>query len=73
VRQAGVGLGCNTKGEGIHHIGVRVPHVQQVLDTLQQHGIGILQSAFREGARYAYMDPAECGGIMFEFVERNAT
>lgn len=63
----------NTKGEGIHHIGVRVPRVQPVVDTLQQHGIGVLQSAFREEARYAYMDPAECGGIMFEFVERNTT
>ena len=62
-----------TKGEGLHHIGFRVPRVQPVIDTLQQHGIGVLQSAFREEARYAYMDPVECGGIMFEFVERTTT
>jgi methylmalonyl-CoA/ethylmalonyl-CoA epimerase len=60
----------NTKGEGLHHIGFRVPDLQQVVNTLQEKGIGVQQSAFREGARYAYMDPAELGGIMFEFVER---
>ncbi len=59
------------KGEGIHHIGFRVPDVRQVVDTLQQYGIGVSQSAFREGARYAYMDPAGLGGITFEFVQRN--
>lgn len=63
----------NTKGEGIHHIGFRLSDMQQVVETLQQQGVGVLQSAFREGARYAYMDPAEFGGIMFEFVERKGT
>ncbi len=62
----------NTNGEGIHHIGFRVPDVQQTVTALQQQGIGVLQSAFREEARYAYMDPAELGGIMFEFVDRKA-
>ncbi|MFH1140387.1 MAG: VOC family protein [Chloroflexota bacterium] len=60
----------STKGEGLHHIGFRVPDVNQVVDTLAQRGIGVLQSAFREGARYAHMDPAEFGGITFEFVQR---
>lgn len=60
----------NTKGEGLHHLGFRVPDLEQVVTALQQRGIGVLQSAFREGARYAYMDPAEFGGITVEFVER---
>lgn len=60
-------------GEGIHHIGFRVPELQQVVTSLQEQGIGVLQSAFREGARYAYMNPADCGGITFEFVERTPT
>lgn len=63
----------NTRGEGIHHIGFRVPDVQKAVTTLQQQGIDVLQSAFREGARYAYMDPSALGGIMFEFVERKAS
>ncbi len=62
----------STKGEGIHHIGFRVPDTQQVVATLQQQGFGVVQSAFREDARYAYMDPAEFGGITFEFVQRIA-
>jgi hypothetical protein len=33
---------------------------------------GQLRKLLREGGRYAYMDPAELGGIMFEFVERTA-
>jgi len=63
----------NTRGEGIHHIGFRVPDMQKTVTALEQHGIGVLQSAFREGARYSYMDPTELGGIMFEFVERKAS
>jgi len=63
----------NTRGEGIHHIGFRVPDMQKTVTTLQQQGIDVLQSAFREGARYSYMDPTELGGIMFEFVERKAS
>ncbi|MEK7777660.1 MAG: VOC family protein [Chloroflexota bacterium] len=60
------------KGEGLHHLGFRVPDLQQVVASLQQRGVGVTQSAFREGARYAYMDPAVFGGITFEFVERTA-
>jgi len=60
----------NTRGEGIHHIGFRVSDLQKPVTALQQQGIDVLQSAFREGGRYAYMDPTEFGGIMFEFVER---
>ena len=58
------------KGEGIHHIGFRVADMQQVVTALQQRGVDVLQSAFREHARYAYMDPAQFGGITFEFVQR---
>ena len=63
----------NTRGEGIHHIGFRVPDLQKTVNTLRQQGINVAQSAFREGARYAYMEPTELGGIMFEFVERSAS
>lgn len=63
----------DTKGEGIHHIGFRVPDMQQVVTALERQGVGVLQSAFREEARYAYMDPAQFGGIMFEFVQRVAS
>ncbi len=62
----------NARGEGIHHIGFRVQDLENTVTTLQQQGIGVLQSAFREGSRYVYMDPTELGGIMFEFVERSA-
>ena len=63
----------NTRGEGIHHIGFRVSDLQRTVTTLQQQGIDVLQSAFREGSRYVYMEPTEPGGIMFEFVERTAS
>ena len=61
-----------TRGEGIHHLGFRLPDMDKVLGTLQQQGVDVVQSAFREGSRHAYMDPSETGGIMFEFVERSA-
>ena len=59
-----------TKGEGVHHIGFRMPDMDKAVTTLQRQGIGVMQSAFREGSRHAYMDPTDLGGIMFEFVER---
>ena len=62
----------HARGEGIHHIGFRVKDLENTVTTLQQQGIDVLQSAFREGSRYVYMDPTELGGIMFEFVERAA-
>ena len=61
------------KGEGLHHIGFRMPDLDGVVTALQQHGVGVVQSAFREGSRHAYMDPSELGGITFEFVERSAS
>ncbi len=62
-----------TRGEGLHHIGFRVQNMQKMVTTLQQQGVDVMQSAFREGSRYVYMDPTELGGIMFEFVERSAS
>jgi hypothetical protein len=47
--------------------------MDKVVTTLERQGIGVMQSAFREGSRHAYMDPSETGGIMFEFVERAAS
>ena len=61
------------RGEGIHHIGFRVSDLQEKVTALQQQGIDVLQSAFRPESRYVYMDPAELGGIMFEFVERKTS
>ena len=61
----------NSRGEGLHHIGFRVTDLQKKVTTLQQQGIDVMQSAFRPGSRYVYMDPADLGGIMFEFVERS--
>ena len=62
----------NTKGEGLHHIGFRVPDLDKAVGEAQAQGVGVAQSAFREGSKHAYMDPSDLGGIMFEFVERAA-
>ena len=61
-----------TRGEGLHHLGFRVPDMDKAVSAAQQQGVGVMQSAFREGSRHAYLDPSELGGIMFEFVERKA-
>ena len=63
----------NSKGEGLHHIGFRVPDLEQAVSTAEQQGIGVAQSAFREGSKHAYLDPSDLGGVIFEFVERAAS
>jgi len=63
----------NSKGEGLHHIGFRVPDLEKAVSEAQEQGVGVAQSAFREGSKHAYLDPSDLGGIMFEFVERAAS
>jgi len=61
-----------TRGEGIHHLTLRVSGLEDVLQRLRDHGVGILGDSSRPGAagsRVAFLHPKSCGGVLVELVE----
>jgi 4-hydroxyphenylpyruvate dioxygenase-like putative hemolysin len=60
----------NEKGEGIHHIGCYVDHLDEAVALLKQQGIGVLQSGNRPGGGYAYMDTEKTLGAIWELIQR---
>lgn len=61
-------------GEGLHHVGFSVRNLGRRLDRAAEMGIEVLQSGrFRTAGgavtRYAYLDTAEVGGVVFELIE----
>ena len=61
------------KGEGIEHLGFRVPDLDAEIARFEACGIKVLQSARRaDGSGYAYMDTESIGGIIFELIQQAA-
>lgn len=61
------------KGEGIHHIAIRVDNIEEALEELQSKGIRLIDEKPRAGAggcRIAFVHPKATGGILLEISER---
>ena len=61
------------RGEGIHHLTLRVNDIDAALDRARSAGVEILGDAPRpgaEGTRVAFLHPRSCGGVLVELVER---
>ncbi|MDR1873571.1 MAG: methylmalonyl-CoA epimerase [Synergistaceae bacterium] len=61
------------KGEGIHHLAIRVPDLQKALDELKAQGVRLIDEKPRRGAggaKIAFIHPAASGGILLELSER---
>ncbi|MDR1379617.1 MAG: methylmalonyl-CoA epimerase [Synergistaceae bacterium] len=61
------------KGEGIHHLAIRVDDVQKSLDELKAQGIRLIDEKPRPGAggaKIAFIHPSATGGILLELSER---
>ncbi len=60
-------------GEGVEHVGVYVPHLDEPLARLQGQGLTVLQSADGLGAvgdgRYAYLDTRSTLGTILELIQ----
>ena len=64
-------------GEGLHHLGVYVNNIEERLRAYRERGIGVLQTGtLRSGGRvggtvskYAYLDTAGIGGVIFELIQ----
>jgi methylmalonyl-CoA/ethylmalonyl-CoA epimerase len=60
------------RGEGIHHIAVRVENIEEALARLKASGVRLIDEKPRRGAhntRIAFVHPASTHGVLMELVE----
>jgi len=61
------------KGEGIHHLAIRVDNLEAALAEMKEKGIRLIDETPRYGAggaRIAFVHPKSTGGILLELSER---
>ncbi len=62
------------KGEGIHHIAVRVSDIEETLRIYREAGMRLIDEAPRKGAggaRIAFVHPKSANGVLLELCERS--
>lgn len=60
------------RGEGLHHVCMRVPDLPQAVSNLKQSGVRLVSEEIKTGAgghRYIFVHPASTGGVLLELVE----
>lgn len=61
------------KGEGIQHVAVRVPNIEEAIAEMKEKGVRMIDETPRYGAggaRIAFCHPKSTGGILLELSER---
>ena len=61
------------RGEGIHHIAVRVDNIEEAIGRLKAAGVRLIDDAARRGAhntRIAFVHPSSTHGVLIELVEQ---
>ena len=62
-----------SRGEGLHHIAIRVPDLEAIVAQLKAQGIHILNEP-RVGAgghKYIFVHPRSTGGVLLELIQEN--
>jgi len=60
------------RGEGLHHVSLRVPDLTAVVERLKKDGVRLVSEEIKVGAgghRYVFVHPASTGGVLLELVE----
>jgi methylmalonyl-CoA epimerase len=60
------------RGEGLHHVCLRVPDLAVVVDRLKKDGVRLVSNEIKVGAgghRYVFVHPSSAGGVLLELVE----
>ncbi len=60
------------RGEGLHHVALRVPDLAQAVKTLQAAGARFISEEIKTGAgghRYVFVHPSSAGGVLLELVQ----
>ncbi len=67
-----VGKFLSKRGEGLHHVSLRVPDLASVVAKLKNDGVRLVSDEIKIGAgghRYIFVHPASAGGVLLELVE----
>jgi methylmalonyl-CoA epimerase len=59
------------RGEGLHHVALRVPDLQRAIDALNKAGARVLHEP-RQGAGghlYTFVHPSSTGGVLWELIQ----
>ena len=70
-----VGRFLERRGEGVHHVGYRVPDVAAALEHLRGHGVVLADQHPRPGSRgttVAFAHPKSFAGVLVELVQEEA-
>ncbi|HKW17209.1 MAG TPA: methylmalonyl-CoA epimerase [Terriglobales bacterium] len=62
------------RGEGLHHISMRVPDLAAAVATLKANGVRLVSDEIKTGAgghRYVFIHPSSASGVLIELVESN--
>jgi len=60
------------RGEGLHHISLRVPDLSVAVAKLKAEGVRLISEEIKTGAgghRYVFVHPSSAGGVLLELVE----
>ena len=60
------------RGEGLHHVSLRVPDLSAVVERLKNDGVRLVSEEIKIGAgghRYVFVHPSSAGGVLLELVE----
>jgi len=60
------------RGEGLHHVCMRVPNLAAAVEKLKTYGIRLVSEEIKVGAgghRYVFVHPSSAGGVLLELVE----
>lgn len=60
------------RGEGLHHICLRVPDLSAAVRKLRNDGVRLISEEIKIGAgghRYVFVHPSSTGGVLLELVE----
>ncbi|HPD98463.1 MAG TPA: methylmalonyl-CoA epimerase [Synergistales bacterium] len=62
------------KGEGIHHLAIRVENLEEALEKMKAMGLKMIDEKPRYGAggaKIAFVHPKTAGGVLLELSERD--
>ncbi|MEM0173639.1 MAG: methylmalonyl-CoA epimerase [Sulfolobaceae archaeon] len=60
------------RGQGLHHVAVRVSNIKKIIDELVKHGFEVIDKEPRKGARgylVSFIHPKSFFGVLIELVE----
>ncbi len=60
------------RGEGLHHVSLRVPDLAVVVEKLKKDGVRLVSEEIKAGAgghKYVFVHPSSAGGVLLELVE----